>query len=781
MAMKYNPLSGEFDYTVDVAQTLGDSADKAISQKAFSAKINEIKDAMGEIPEFSSVIEGEISYNNTSPVSGTAGDIIYSLEHDMFLYRDSSGNYYKGWSNVSDYMDGDKPKNGTYKCGGQLYVYKDGSLQISQSGGAGLEHVEDLPYDNLYEGRAVTYNGRIYIYHNDEWTSIADDLGHRPETHPEEFLYQPTASDLSVKDGYAKIKSIKGNTVVWNQWADVAGWIANKNTVVGFSETTFVDGLLTLSTTTASSYKRVGVSCNADFKGHKILLSCQAKCNIANFTNTYGLGFRAGLGSVDGKYMSLNGMNSSWKKFSSIISMSQNVDYKVFGIVLNVSQERLNEAGGTLSFEFKDVKAFDLTQIFGEGNEPATVEEFEAMFPASNYEYNTGELLSHDSTGIKTVGFNQWDEEWEKGTLGVAGLKLSLVASGSKIRSKNYIRVVPGKAYNFSCLRNDFGGFYVVGCQDVNGNGAITLLTRDATSNNVVIPNNVNFIKFSMADAYGTTYNNDICINLSHSGYRNGEYQPYEDYVTQWAEGKKISELTSNGVVVFPHGLMSAGDVYDEIIKDSAGKSIAIKRCEADTVNLTTTALETPVTYVLDDDLNLSYKVWDFGTEEILTENLALPFKADIEYGFNAVDMIRNNYFGIKEIKEKLPKSMAVSRYSATESDIIPGYETNIWSIEVPAKSEVHARVTVTNTENQEQAAVMVLGFKNEKECFACSCTPLPVIREVGHTINLTHWFEEKTVVDVFIKSTNNVKVTDICPVGGYAGASELIIKTFGE
>ena len=62
MAMKYNPLSGEFDYTVDVAQTLGDSADKAISQKVFSAKINEIKDAMGEIPEFSSVVEGKISY-----------------------------------------------------------------------------------------------------------------------------------------------------------------------------------------------------------------------------------------------------------------------------------------------------------------------------------------------------------------------------------------------------------------------------------------------------------------------------------------------------------------------------------------------------------------------------------------------------------------------------------------------------------------------------------------------------------------------------------------------
>lgn len=37
---------------------------------------------------------------------------------------------------------------------------------------------------------------------------------------------------------------------------------------------------------------------------------------------------------------------------------------------------------------------FDLTQMFGSGNEPSTVEEFEAMFPADYYPYNAGELMS---------------------------------------------------------------------------------------------------------------------------------------------------------------------------------------------------------------------------------------------------------------------------------------------------------------------------------------------------------------------------------------------------
>ena len=37
---------------------------------------------------------------------------------------------------------------------------------------------------------------------------------------------------------------------------------------------------------------------------------------------------------------------------------------------------------------------FDLTQMFGVGNEPSTPEEFEAMFPADYYPYNAGELMS---------------------------------------------------------------------------------------------------------------------------------------------------------------------------------------------------------------------------------------------------------------------------------------------------------------------------------------------------------------------------------------------------
>jgi archaellum component FlaC len=636
-----NVLNAINDYEEPIADELG-RGDNAISQNAvtneFTKVDEEINTLENNIKTLSSNVNAQVKELSDN-VDGKVKEVDEKIEAGL---QDVDSSIEDALQQVQNSLDSYLPYTGGTMRGNI-------NMNGKRIDNAGIEDVIALPSVDLYEGRMVRWKNTTYTFYNGLWLALSDDLrGHVGETHPEEFLYQPTASDLSVKDGFAEIKSIKGNTIVWNQWADVAGWIANKNNVVGFSETTFVDGLLTLSTTTASSYKRVGVSCNADFKGHKILLSCQAKCNIANFTSTYGLGFRAAINSMDGKYMPFNGMTKSWKIFSGIISFTG--DYKTLGIVLTTTQEQFDAAGGTLTFEFKDIKAIDLTQMFGAGNEPATVEEFEAMFPASNYEYNTGELLSHDSTGIKTVGFNQWDEEWVYGYISSDG---SEKQSSQSIRCKNRIDVLPNTKYYFGKYKHSvLFSWYdaddkLIGTANYNAGLSDSYPGRIATS-----PPNARYLRFYLYQAI--TYEGGLCINLSHSGYRNGEYQPYEDYVTQWAEGKKISELTSNGAVVFPHGLMSAGNVYDELTKDSAGKSIAIKRCEADTANLTITALETPVTYVLDDDLNLSYKVWDFGTEEILADELALPFKGDIEYGFNAVDMIRNNFEEIRSLKERM-------------------------------------------------------------------------------------------------------------------------------
>lgn len=62
-------------------------------------------------------------------------------------------------------------------------------------------------------------------------------------------------------------------------------------------------------------------------------------------------------------------------------------------------------------WSLKNVILIDLTLMFGKGNEPSTVEEFEAMFPENYYKYNSGEIINSNINAIEAVGFNQWDEE----------------------------------------------------------------------------------------------------------------------------------------------------------------------------------------------------------------------------------------------------------------------------------------------------------------------------------------------------------------------------------
>lgn len=57
-------------------------------------------------------------------------------------------------------------------------------------------------------------------------------------------------------------------------------------------------------------------------------------------------------------------------------------------------------AGATAGTYKFTLQLFDLTAMFGSGNEPSTVEEFEAMFPNDYYQYNAGEIVS---AGVESV------------------------------------------------------------------------------------------------------------------------------------------------------------------------------------------------------------------------------------------------------------------------------------------------------------------------------------------------------------------------------------------
>ena len=55
------------------------------------------------------------------------------------------------------------------------------------------------------------------------------------------------------------------------------------------------------------------------------------------------------------------------------------------------------------------VMLIDLTAMFGSGNEPSTVEEFEAIFPNNYYPYNVGEIVSAGTEEVVEQGKNLFD------------------------------------------------------------------------------------------------------------------------------------------------------------------------------------------------------------------------------------------------------------------------------------------------------------------------------------------------------------------------------------
>jgi hypothetical protein len=68
-------------------------------------------------------------------------------------------------------------------------------------------------------------------------------------------------------------------------------------------------------------------------------------------------------------------------------------------------------AGATAGTYKFTLQLFDLTQMFGAGNEPKNVEEFEKMFPNDYYPYNAGEIVSAGVTEVVEQGKNLFDIE----------------------------------------------------------------------------------------------------------------------------------------------------------------------------------------------------------------------------------------------------------------------------------------------------------------------------------------------------------------------------------
>ena len=207
----------------------------------------------------------------------------------------------------------------------------------------------------------------------------------------------------------------------------------------------------------------------------------------------------------------------------------------------------------------------DLTQLFGStiadyiysleqataGSGIAKLKSW-GFFTEDYYAYDSGSLKSVESlVSHDMVGFNQWDEEWELGSLNGNGVPY---VNANAIRSKNFIHVKTNTSYYYYNGSNVNQNFWCYGInKEYLGRLGTYIFNGVFTT-----PEKCHYIKISLPSNYGPIYKNDICINLSDST-KNGSYEPYEKH-----SYALDSDLTLRGIPKLDSGnnLYYDGDVY---------------------------------------------------------------------------------------------------------------------------------------------------------------------------------------------------------------------------
>ena len=357
------------------------------------------------------------------------------------------------------------------------------------------------------------------------------------------YLFRTTGGNADVGDR-VKFSEITGGTVAWNQLVQngdfangTAGWSTRYGSVsVSNNEATIVQD--------ASSQALSLVADIPNLTGHKLLVSFDAKsADIPNIR------LRKPFQSAS------RPLTSSYTSFS-FVGVYTESDFVVQGLKIAASADG--------SFTIRNIVLFDLTQMFGStiadylytlesGTAGAGVAWFKSLFPKDYYAYDAGSLQSVQTSAHKTIGFNQWDEEWEAG--GISLLNGANTTTSGYYRSTNYIPCLSDTTYYIKApvlmqlLFYDAGKTY------------ISTYHPERKDNTFVTPENACYMRFrNAANDTWTPYQNDICINLHWDGERDDEYEPYELHTYALDDSltlRGVPKLDANNDLYYD------GDVYE--------------------------------------------------------------------------------------------------------------------------------------------------------------------------------------------------------------------------
>lgn len=328
------------------------------------------------------------------------------------------------------------------------------------------------------------------------------------------FTFGKTGGEQAsaIETGNGTLKNLYGKTLVWNQllqngnFGDTSRWYGSgatfsiSNNVATFIATELYGGL----------------QYDIQLQTHKYLLGCSLKSSVA--TDQLRLL-----------------MTDRQRNYS--VPAQSNTNEQTLLVLANVSNATSsgyikiqdNRTSDWTSVDVKNVILIDLTQMFGAGNEPTSIDDYRAQWAISyaqlHLEYNSGQIVHTHINGLKSTGINQWDEETEQGSIDSTG---NNVDSTTSFRSKNFISIKPNENYmlhygSYSSSSVIYYYFYDSNKNFISSN--LTLSENQAFT----APALSCYMKIrSGGSNTQNTYNHDICINFSNPNI-NGNYYPYEE------------------------------------------------------------------------------------------------------------------------------------------------------------------------------------------------------------------------------------------------------------
>lgn len=377
-----------------------------------------------------------------------------------------------------------------------------------------------------------------------------------------------TAGGGSIKDGVAFVDKIKGNSLKMVQL------ITNGDFSSGLSHWVKYSGATAINAPNVENGKLV-VNCIADTSG------VDAVSVVHNMTNSYITGHI---------YLILLSFESSNSNLQPMIegptsgSYLSRVKGSIWGLRVTSAKSvsrsyfktgTAKRSGDTWSFD--NVMVFDLTAMFGSGNEPATADEFIQRLGYASVDelpyipYTEGEIVSMRASEIVSRGRNLWDEEWEMGDIDASnGANDNGVST--RWRTKNYIELPSNSVFYISAPSSFMirGRFYD---KDKNYLGYNTIDGRQVKTNTLyTAPAGACYFRFAPNNAdFEPPYTMGICV--AHSEL---PYAPYQNPASLPLGTSEI--LDADGNQLFPDGLRGIGDVRDEI---DLARGKAIKRIDA--------------------------------------------------------------------------------------------------------------------------------------------------------------------------------------------------------